>query len=74
MQNVKIRRVGDELAVILPQEWITEAKLAEGDELVASVSEGALNLTTPETRHQWLMRLAQEGMDEYREALAELAK
>jgi putative addiction module antidote len=74
MQNVKIRRVGNELAVILPEEWIAEAKLGEGDELVASVSDGALNLAPADGRHEWIMRLAREGMDEYREALVELAK
>lgn len=74
MKNVKICRVDGELAVILPEEWITEANLVEGDELVASVSAGALNLATPNGQHEWLMTLAREGMDEYREALAELAK
>lgn len=74
MRNVKICRVGDELAVMLPPEWIAEANLGEGDELVASVSKGALNLSTPDSQHEWMMRLAREGMDEYREALAELAK
>lgn len=74
MKSVKICRVGDELAAILPKEWIAEAKLGEGDELVASVSEGALNLATADSHHEWIMGLAREGMDEYREALAELAK
>ena len=73
MKNLEIRRVGDELAVILPKEWIDQAELGEGDELVARISEGTLSLATTDGRHEWLMSLAREGMDEYREALAELA-
>lgn len=74
MKMVRIRRIGDEVLLALPQDWVQEAGLADGDELSMRVADGELILSTSDHRHEQLMRYAREGMEEYREALAELAK
>lgn len=74
MNNVKLRRIGTEVIVAVPEEWLNAAHLGDGDDVSLRVADGELILSAPEDRRQRLMRLAREGMDEYRDALAELAK
>ena len=75
MKPLKIRKVGNSLGLILPKEMLDELGLGEGDEVFAT-KEGhkAFSISVPDDRHDEIMRLAREGMDEYAEALAELAK
>ena len=75
MNALKIRKVGNSLGVILPKEMLAELGLGEGDEVVAT-KQGAksFNLSVPEPEFARQMELAREIMEEYRDALAELAK
>ena len=74
MNTVKLRRIGDEVLLVLPEEWVRETGLGEGDQVVMRMADGELIVSTSDDRHELLMRYAREGMDEYKEALAELAK
>lgn len=75
MKPLKIRKVGNSLGLILPKEMLDELGLGEGDEVLAA-KEGhkAFSITVPDDRHDEMMALADEIMEEYSEALAELAK
>ena len=75
MKPLKIRKVGNSLGLILPKEMLDELGLGEGDEVFAT-KEGhkAFSISVPDDRHDEIMAIAEEIMEEYSEALAELAK
>ena len=75
MRPLKIRKIGNSLGIIQPREMLAVLGLGEGDEVVAS-TEGhkAFSLTVPDVEFSRQMALAEEIMDEYKDALAELAK
>lgn len=74
MKNVKLRRIGTEVLVVIPEEWLAAADLGDGDDVELRLANGELIVSAPGERRERLMRLAREGMDEYHDALAELAK
>ena len=73
--ELKIRRVGNALGVVLPQELLQTLKVGEGDVIFATESpDHSLRLTTNVPGFQEKMKIALAGMDRYRNALRELAK
>lgn len=75
MKPLKIRKIGNSLGVILPKEMLAELGLGEGDEMIARrVGPRSFSLSLPDSEFGRQMALAEEIMDDYRDALAELAK
>lgn len=75
MQHLKIRRIGNSLGVILPKEVLAELGLAEGDEFLLTRSpDGGVILNAPDDEFERQMDVAEDIMDRYQNALAELAR
>jgi putative addiction module antidote len=75
MQHLKIRKIGNSLGVVLPKEVLARLGVTEGDELIVTDAPAReLRLTPADEDFERQMRAAEEIMDRYRNALAELAK
>jgi putative addiction module antidote len=75
MQHLKVRKIGNSLGVVLPKETLAQLGVGEGDELiVTNTPDRALRIAPPDEDFEWQMQAAEEIMDRYRNALAELAK
>ena len=75
MQHLKVRKIGNSLGVVLPKETLALLGVGEGDELIVTNTPGReLRLTPPDDDFERQMRAAEEIMDRYKNALAELAK
>lgn len=74
MMNAKLRRIGDEVVVALPEEWLKEARLGDGDDVTLRVTDGELVLSAADLDVDRAMEIARRGMRKYRNALAALAK
>ena len=73
--ELKIRKIGNSMGIVLPKEALAHLKAEEGDAIcVTDGAEGTLRLspTTAESRRQ--MEIAQKIMRRYRNTLRELAK
>lgn len=73
--ELKLRKVGNSVGMILPKELLSHLHAKEGD--TVSVSEAAdgslrLSVTKPEVSRQ--MAVVQDVMERYRNTLRELAK
>ena len=75
MTEIILRPVGQSLGVEIPADLLATLGLKAGDRLVLSQGpDGSLRMARPEPAEAEQMRLAREGMRDYREALRELAK
>ncbi len=75
MQHLKVRKIGNSLGVVLPKETLAQLGVGEGDELIATKAPGGeVCLTPPDKDFERQMQAAEEIMDRYKNALAELAK
>lgn len=73
--NLKVRRIGNSLGVVLPKETLERLGVGEGDELVVTTRDaGTVTLEPADDEFQRQMEVARKGMDRYRNALRELAK
>lgn len=73
--ELKLRKVGNSVGVILPKEALAHLKVAEGDSL--SVTEGpddSLRLSPSRAAVTQQMEVVQDVMKRYRHTLRELAK
>lgn len=73
--EAKVRKIGNSLGIVLPKEALQALKVQEGD--VLYLTEGAecsLRVTAEQPEFQDVMKLAEEGINRYRNALRELAK
>ncbi len=70
----KIRRIGNALGVVLSKDMQEHLGVEEGDELVFTRAQDAAHLARHHEKCQKVMKYAEEGMNEYRNALRELAK
>jgi len=73
--NLKVRKIGNSLGVVLPKEALAHLKVEEGDTLsVTEVTDSSLHLSphNPEVARQ--LEVAQSVMKRYRNTLRELAK
>ena len=73
--ETKVRRIGNSLGIVLPKEALQALKVQEGDVLfLTEAPEGSLRVTPEKPGFQDIMKIAEEGMNRYRNALRELAK
>ena len=75
MVELKVRKFGNSLGVILPKEVIQRLGAAEGQTMLLIESpEGTFQLTPPNPEFEKKMSKAQDIMDRYRNTLRVLAK
>ncbi|APZ55360.1 AbrB/MazE/SpoVT family DNA-binding domain-containing protein [Salipiger abyssi] len=75
MTSLKIRQVGNSLGVVLPKDLLAKLNVKDGDNLfLVETPDGGLKITPYDPEFDMQMRAAREGMNEYRNALKELAK
>lgn len=75
MINLKIRKVGNSLGVVLPLEVVNRLHVEDGDRLfLTEAPEGSYRLTPYDPEFEVQMKLAEEGMARYRNTLHALAK
>ena len=72
--KLEIQKIGDDLVLILPDELIRQLGWAQGDEVAVSVEGRDMRLAFSRSLHDRAMALAEEIMEEYKDALAELAR
>ncbi len=71
----KVRKIGNSLGITLPKEALHALKVEEGTTLyLTEAPNGSLNVTPEEPGFGDMMKIAEEGMKDYRNALRELAK
>jgi putative addiction module antidote len=75
MLELKVRKFGNSLGVILPKEAIQRLNTAEGEKLLLIESQdGAYQLVPTDDELKLQMEVASEGMKRYRKTLRALAK
>ena len=74
MVQMKVRKIGNSLGVILPVEAAAALHVAEGDKLFLTQSPEGFRLTPYDPSFERQMKVAVKGMKKYRNALRELAK
>lgn len=75
MQHLKVRKIGNSLGVVLPKETLAQLGVGEGDELIVTrTPDRAVRVSAPDENLERQLRAAEEIMDRYKNALAELAK
>lgn len=73
--ETKVRKIGNSLGIVLPKEALLALKVGEGDVLyLTEAPECSLRVTPEKPGFQDIMKIAEEGMNRYRNALRELAK
>jgi len=73
--QTKVRKIGNSLGIVLPKEALQTLKVSEGDVLfLTEAPEGSLRITPERPGFEDIMKVAEEGMSRYRNALRELAK
>ncbi|MEI6653410.1 MAG: AbrB/MazE/SpoVT family DNA-binding domain-containing protein [Verrucomicrobiota bacterium] len=73
--QTKVRKIGNSLGIVLPKKALQTLKVSEGDVLyLTEAPEGSLRITPERPRFEDVMKVAEEGMSQYRNALRELAK
>ena len=75
MVELKVRKFGNSLGVILPKEVLQRLNAAEGQRLLLIESpDGTFQLTPPDPEFEEQMHIARSIMDRYRNTLRILAK
>jgi putative addiction module antidote len=75
MVELKVRKFGNSLGVVLPKEVINHLQTGEGEPLfLVETSEGEYRLTPYDPTFEKKMRKAEDIMSRYRNALHVLAK
>ena len=74
MVQIKVRKVGNSLGVILPKDAVQQLKVDEGDTLFLTETTGGYRLTLFDPEFEKTMKTAEGFMKRYRHALRELAK
>lgn len=73
--EIKVRKIGNSLGIVLPKEALNTLKVEEGATLYLTESpEGALRITPEKPGFAEKMKVADDLMMRYRNALRELAK
>lgn len=72
--KLEVKKIGDDLVLILPDDLIQRLGWAQGDEVAAFVEERDLRLTFSRSQHDRAMALVEEIIEEYKDALTELAR
>ena len=75
MTDLKVRKIGNSLGVVLPKEALSRLNVADGDVLHLTESpDGSMRLTPYDPDFDRQMEAAKKGMSKYRNTLRELAK
>jgi putative addiction module antidote len=72
--ELKLRKVGNSVGVVLPKEALTHLKVAEGDTLTLTESQDGVRLTAGNPDFAKSMTVFESLNRRYRNALRELAK
>jgi putative addiction module antidote len=73
--EIKIRKVGNSLGVVLPKEAIGALKVKEGDSLLlGELSDGGYRITPYDEGFERKMKKAEEIMGRYRNTLRKLSE
>lgn len=73
--NLKLRKFGNSLGIVLPKEALAHLKVEEGDELtMTDASESSLRISPHSDSVAQQMAVVQDVMKRYRNTLRELAK
>lgn len=73
--ETKVRKIGNSLGIVLPKEALQALRVGEGDTLfLTEAPECSLRITPERPGFEEIMKIAEEGMSRYRNALRELAK
>ena len=73
--ELKLRKIGNSVGVILPKEALAHLKVVEGDSLsVTEGPDGSLRLSPAQAEITHQMAVVQDVMKRYRHTLRELAK
>jgi len=72
--ELKIRKLGNSLGVVLPKEAAALLNVGEGDSLYVTEAPGGFRLTATDPEFAKQMEMAEKGMRRYRNSLRELAK
>jgi putative addiction module antidote len=72
--ELKVRKLGNSLGVVLPREAAAVLNVQEGDQLYITEAPGGFRLTAANPEFARQMEIAKKGMRRYRNALRELAK
>jgi len=71
----KVRKIGNSLGIVLPKEALQTLRVEEGATLfLTEAPKSSLTITPERPGFDDTMRVAEEGMSRYRNALRELAK
>ena len=71
----KVRKIGNSLGIVLPKEALQTLRVEEGATLfLTEAPKSALTITPDSPGFDETMRVAEDGMNRYRNALRELAK
>jgi putative addiction module antidote len=75
MVELKVRKFGNSLGVILPKEVIQRLRTAEGKRiLLVEAADGAFQFAPSDAELEEQMKIARDGMARYRNTLRALAK
>lgn len=73
--ELKLRKIGNSLGVVLPKEVLTHLKVGEGDTLcVTEAVDGGLRIGPSDDEFKKQMEAAESVITRYRRTLRELAK
>ena len=73
--KTKVRKIGNSLGIVLSKEALQVLKVEEGTNLYLTEAPGSsLRITADRPDFSEVMKVAEEGMKRYRNALNELAK
>jgi len=73
--KTKVRKIGNSYGIVLPKATLHHLMVKEGDTLyLTDAPECALRVTPDHENFDTMMKIADEGMRKYRNALRELAK
>lgn len=73
--ELKLRKIGNSVGLVLPKEALAHLKVDEGDSLtVTEAADGSLRLSPHQAEVARQMEVAQDIMKRYRNTLRELAK
>lgn len=74
MIELKVRKVGNSLGLVLPREAVSHLKVEEGSRLYLSESTEGYRLTQYDPEFEAQMDIAEEGLRRYRNTLRALSK
>jgi putative addiction module antidote len=74
MVELKVRKIGNSLGVVLPKEVVSRLHTADGERLFLVEADGGYRLTPYDPQFKRKMAKAEEVMARYRNTLRALAK